>query len=285
MGLILVRYAEVGLKSRAVRRRFEAILIDNIMSMLAHHGIEALVRRDNGRIFVEAEDAARAGQAVLHVFGVASISEVVSCGSGMQEMREVAAAYSRSALAPGSTFKVRARRSGTHEYGSMDAQASIGEAVLYANEGRGIRVDVHDPDKEIFVEIRDATAYIFCDYLPGPAGLPMGSQGKVLAVLEEEKDAVAAWLIMKRGCRAIAAADEGSEALRTLRRWDPDMRCVPPSEAQAIAAKGRVSAVVHGYGVRDMERIKALSWPVPAFFPISGMDDAEVARRLESIRS
>jgi thiamine biosynthesis protein ThiI len=284
MALILVRYAEVGLKSRSVRRRFESMLIENLMGMLAHRGVEALVRRDNGRIFVEAENAAMAAEAARHVFGVASVSEVISCGSGMEEMREVTAKYSRSALKDNSTFKIRARRSGTHSYTSMDAQASIGEAVLYANEDRGVSVDVHHPDKDIFVEIRDSTAYIFSDYLPGPAGLPMGSQGKVLVVLEEEKDAVAAWLIMKRGCKAIAVGKEGSEPVRILRLWDPHMKCIPPHELLPAIQRNRASAVVFGFGIEDIERIKATNLAVPAFYPLVGMDGEEISSRLSSIK-
>ncbi|MEI6797175.1 MAG: THUMP domain-containing protein [Methanomassiliicoccales archaeon] len=284
MALILVRYAEVGLKSRAVRRRFEAILIENMMGLLAHRGVEALVRRDNGRIFVEAEDAVRAADAVLHVFGVASVSEVISCGSGMEEMREVVAGYSRSVLADKSTFKIRARRSGQHAYTSMDAQASIGEAVLWANEDRGITVDVHDPHKEIFVEIRDAVAYIFSDYQPGPGGLPMGSQGRVLVVLEDEKDAVAAWLIMKRGCKAIAVGKEGSTAVDVLRLWDPLMKCIPAHELGPALQKHKASAVVYGYGVQDIALMRSLHLPVPAFYPIVGMDGEEIAKRLASIK-
>jgi thiamine biosynthesis protein ThiI len=284
MALILVRYAEVGLKSRSVRRRFESMLIENLMGMLAHRGVEALVRRDNGRIFVEAEDAPKAAEAARHVFGVASVSEVISCGSGMGEMRQVAAEYSRGALEGNSTFKIRARRSGTHPYTSMEAQASIGEAVLYANEDRGISVDVHHPDKEIFVEIRDATAYMFSDYLPGPAGLPMGSQGKVLVVLEEEKDAVAAWLIMKRGCKAIAVGKEGSGPVAVLRLWDPHMKCIPPHEMLPAIQKNRASAVVFGWGIEEIERMKAMSLSVPAFYPLVGMGPEEIASRLASIK-
>jgi thiamine biosynthesis protein ThiI len=157
--------------------------------------------------------------------------------------------------------------------------------VLYGNEDRGIKVDVHNPDKEIFVEIRDSTAYVFSDYLPGPGGLPMGSQGRVLVVLEEEKDAVAAWLIMKRGCKAIAVGKEGSAPVEVLRMWDPSMKCIPMHEFEPALQKHKVSAAVYGYGVQDIALIKSLHLPVPAFFPIVGMDGEEIAKRLASIKT
>ena len=64
MGSILVRYAELGLKSRSVRRRFESILVDNLMSSLANAGLEGLVTTEYGRIFVEVDDAERAIKAL-----------------------------------------------------------------------------------------------------------------------------------------------------------------------------------------------------------------------------
>src|SRR5512139_3919597 len=103
MDLILVRYAEVGLKSRGVRKRFERILMDNMLSILAHDGVEALVSNDQGRIFVQAEDQVKAARSLQKVFGVASVSPVVRCGSGMEEMRETVSRLSRTWLEDRST--------------------------------------------------------------------------------------------------------------------------------------------------------------------------------------
>ncbi|MBM4237570.1 MAG: tRNA 4-thiouridine(8) synthase ThiI, partial [Euryarchaeota archaeon] len=55
MGLLLVRYAEMGLKSEGVRRRFERILLDNMMAAFAERGVEAILTSERGRIFVETD--------------------------------------------------------------------------------------------------------------------------------------------------------------------------------------------------------------------------------------
>lgn len=285
MESILVRYAEMGLKSRGVRKRFESILVDNLMSALAGAGLEGIIATEHGRIFVEVEDPRRAGQVLARVFGVSSVSPVVRCSSEMDDMRRAVAAFSRPLLAQGQSFAVRARRTGNHPYTSVDLGRELGSAAYLANEEKGIRVDLTDPDVEIFVEVRDKKAYLFSAYLPGPGGLPLGSQGRVVAFLEEERDAVAAWLVMKRGCRAIAMGEEGSAAVRTLRAWDPGLKLLPPGDVMEAVRRHRALAVVFGYMLKDFEKMKGVAIPVPAFFPLVGMDDEEIRKRLERIRA
>ncbi len=283
MDVILVRYAEVGLKSRGVRTRFEKVLMDNMLTLLARDGIEALVRCDQGRIYVETGQVERACATLRRVFGIASVSPAWSSASDMGTMRERVAAIASTALADGSTFKIEARRTGTHPYTSMDAARSLGEAVLMAHEGRGVKVDIHRPDRIIWVEIRDDKAFMFTDYLEGPAGLPMGSQGRVLALLERDRDAVAAWLIMKRGCKVIALVGGESEALQAVRRWDPEMRAEPKGDLEQQLRFHRASALVLGYGIEDMELIRQVKVNAPVFYPIVGMSPEEIAERFAKI--
>jgi thiamine biosynthesis protein ThiI len=283
--VILVRYAEVGLKSRGVRTRFERVLVDNMMSLLVRDGVEALVRSDQGRIYVETDQVERACQAVRRVFGVASVSPAWRSSSDMGLMRDKVAEIATSILPDRSTFKIEARRTGTHAYTSMDAARSLGEAVLMAHEARGVKVDIHHPDRTIWVEIRDDKAYIFTDYLDGPGGLPMGSQGRVLARLERERDALAAWMIMKRGCKVIALAEGDNDAVRLARLWDPDMRVEPLRDMEQQLRSNRASALVFGYGIEDMERIKGVHVKAPVFYPLVGMPPEEIEMRLQNISS
>jgi thiamine biosynthesis protein ThiI len=283
MDVILVRYAEVGLKSRGVRTRFEKVLVDNMMSLLARDGVEALVRIDQGRIYAETDQVDRACRSLRRVFGVASVSPAWRTSSDMGTMRRKAAEISASVLPDRSTFKIEARRTGTHPYTSMDAARSLGEAVLMAHEGRGVKVDIHHPDRTIWVEIRDDKAYLFTDYLDGPGGLPMGSQGRVLVLLERERDALAAWMIMKRGCKVIALAEEDNEAVRLAMLWDPEMRVEPMGALEQQLRSQRASALVFGYGMEDMEKIRGVRVSAPVFYPLIGMSSEEIAMRLHNI--
>jgi thiamine biosynthesis protein ThiI len=285
MGSILVRYAELGLKSRSVRRRFESILVDNLMSSLANAGLEGLVTTEYGRIFVEVDDPERASRALARVFGVSSVSSVVRCTSDMGEMKALIAELSQPILQRGQRFAVRARRAGTHPFTSVDLGRELGSAVFLANEEKGVRVDLTDPEVEIYVEVRDRKAYFFSSYIPGPGGLPLGSQGRVIVLLEQERDALAGWLIMKRGCRAIALGDEGSPAAKVLKAWDPTLKIVKVEDLAGAVRKHRALAAVFGFGLEEFERIKQVDIPVPAFFPLVGMDGKEIEERLERIRA
>lgn len=284
MDLILVRYAEMGLKSQAVRKRFERILVDNTMSNLADAGLEALITTEQGRVFVEPQDIDQAIKVLRRVMGVSSVSPVLKCRSDMETMKRVAAEYSKSLYHAGQSFAVRARRAGEHSFTSNEVGKEVGSAIWVANEEKGPKVDLKHPDVEFFVEVREKNAYIFSEYIPGPGGLPMGSQGRVVALLERDRDALAAWLIMKRGCRIIAIAEEENEAMLILRRWDVDMKVVPNGGLPEVSKKNRALAVVFGYGLDDFEKIKNIDVPVPAFFPLVGMSEEEIEERLNAIR-
>ena len=103
MDLILVRYAEMGLKSQAVRKRFERILVDNMMSNLAEAGLEALITTEQGRIFVEPQDIDRAIKVLKRVMGVASLSPVLRCRSDMETMKRVAGLKCDNSVPAGAT--------------------------------------------------------------------------------------------------------------------------------------------------------------------------------------
>ena len=285
MGSILVRYAEMGLKSRSVRKRFESILVDNLMSSLANAGLEGLITTEYGRIFVEVEDPVRASRALSRVFGVSSVSSVIRCPGEMEEMKRKIADFSKPLLKEGQSFAVRARRTGDHPFTSMDLGRELGSAVFLANEEKGVKVDLTDPDVEVFAEVRERRAYLFSAYIPGPGGLPLGSQGKVVVLLEQERDALAAWLIMKRGCRAIALGQEDSAAAKLLRAWDPTLKVSSAMDLAEALKRHKALAAVFGYTLEDFEKIKEVNLPVPAFFPLVGMDYKEIEERLERIRA
>jgi len=285
MDLVLVRYAEMGLKSRAVRKRFENILVENMMSALAGAGIEGIVRSEQGRLFVQTDSIGPVVKALSRVFGVSSVSPVVQASSELEEMKRAAASYSLDLMREGRSFAVKARRTGDHPYTSMELGKELGSAIWLANEDKHPRVDLKRPDLVFFVEVRDKKAYLFSEYVDGPGGLPMGSQGRAIALLEEERDALAAWLIMKRGCRVIGIGLEGSEPSEILRRWDPDMRLVPPGDLSDLIKRHRAVAAVFGYGIEDFQKIKTISIPAPAFFPVIGMTKEEIEEGIVAIRA
>lgn len=283
MAVILVRYAEVGLKSRQVRDRFERMLVDNIMSMFVQEKIEAILEREGARILIRTDDVERAAGVLRRIFGVASVSPVIAhCSSEMDEIASTVVALSEELLHEGSTFAIRARREGTHPYTSMELAREVGSAVLEANREKMVKVDLTAPDVTIFIEVRGPRAYVYTERFDGPGGLPLGSQGRVIAVIEREKDLLAAWLMMKRGCRAAIITDV-PDLVDPLRRWATGLRVEPLGSLQEMISGWGALGVVYGYTVDEIEKIKGTRHEVPSYFPLVGMGKEEIKRRLEII--
>lgn len=274
MTVILARYSEIGLKSAPVRRRFENQLRDNAVGMLMADGVEALVRKQGARIYVECEDTDRAVASLRRVFGIASLSVAEVTGSRMEDICALAAEYSRPRLSEGQSFAVRARREGSQGYTSMDVGREAGSAIFLANEDRGVRVDLTDPDVTFNIEVRENRAFVFGDVIRCHAGFPVGSQGRVAAKLGGERGLVSAWLMMKRGCRVFADGPEEDVAL--LRRYDPMIR----------TGEGRdILGYVLGTSLEGIGSVDVSAYDAPVYFPTVGMSDGEVSRIADIIRA
>ena len=276
MSVLLVRYSEIGLKSAPVRRRFENQLKDNMLSMLMEDGVEALVTKNGARYYVEATDPDAAVASLRRVFGVGSISVAEECDSSrMEDICSKAAEYSRSRISAGQSFAVKARREGSQGYTSMDVGREAGSAIFIANEDRGVRVDLTDPDVVFYVEVRENRAFVFGEYIRCHAGLPVGSQGKVIAEVGDERGMVAAWLMMKRGCRVMAHGD--ADLIALLRRYDPLLK-VGDGNPQALG-------YVLGTSLDGLDAVDVSSYDVPVYFPTIGMSDDEVSELAGVIRA
>lgn len=276
MSVLLVRYSEIGLKSAPVRRRFENQLKDNMLSMLMEDGVEALVTKNGARYYVEATDPDAAVASLRRVFGVGSISVAEECDSSrMEDICSKVAEYSRSRISAGQSFAVKARREGSQGYTSMDVGREAGSAIFIANEDRGVRVDLTDPDVVFYVEVRENRAFVFGEYIRCHAGLPVGSQGKVIAEVGDERGMVAAWLMMKRGCRVIAHGD--ADLIALLRRYDPLLK-VGDGNPQALG-------YVLGTSLDGLDAVDVSSYDVPVYFPTIGMSDDEVSELAGVIRA
>ena len=276
MSILLIRYAEIGLKSAPVRRRFENQLKDNILTMLMEDGVEALVTKRGARYYVEATDPDAAVRSVRKVFGVASISVAEVCSSKMEDMCAVAAEYSKGRISEGQSFAVKARREGSQGYSSMDVGREVGSAIFLANEDIGVKVNLTVPEIIFYVEVRDNQAYIFQDYIRCHAGLPVGSQGKVVAHVEDDRGLVSAWLMMKRGCRVLL---RGEDYLPLLRQYDPIMKAVDRDVGRNIFG------YVLGTRLEDVGKVDVSSYDLPVYFPTMGMTDEEVEILAETIRN
>jgi len=158
-------------------------------------------------------------------------------------------------------------------------------------EGKEARVDLTQPDLEFHVEVRNQRAYLFHEKVNGPGGLPVGSEGLVVAVLEDEASLLAAWLVMRRGAD-VAPLVFGKlptrleQRLVTLREWglSRELVLVDAEEewvarlhrAKGIAQAVRAEALVTGERGEAFDQLaqaqETLDYPV--LRPLLGLDTA-----------
>ena len=200
----LIKYGEIGIKGKN-RHLFEDALMKQIRHALKHVEGKFFVRKEQGRIFVEAESAFDYDEviaALQRVFGIVGICQMVQAADeGFDKLAETVNDYLRKVYGDREmSFKVNARRAKkSYPRTSMEINADLGERILAAFPN--MKVDVHKPDVMLDVEIRDQI-YIYSQIIPGPGGMPVGTNGKAMLLLSGGIDSpVAGYMIAKRGVK------------------------------------------------------------------------------------
>ncbi|MBD5542712.1 MAG: tRNA 4-thiouridine(8) synthase ThiI [Lachnospiraceae bacterium] len=200
----LIKYAEIGIKGKN-RYLFEEALVDQIRFALKKVEGEFKVHRTQGRIYVDALsefDFDETVQGLQKVFGVSGICPVVYVeDEGFEKLgKDVVEFIDRVYPEKNQTFKVHARRARkNYPMDSMEINCELGGVILDAYPE--MKVDVHHPEIELNVEIREKI-YIYSQIIPGPGGMPVGTNGKAMLLLSGGIDSpVAGYMISKRGVK------------------------------------------------------------------------------------
>ncbi|NMB79956.1 MAG: tRNA 4-thiouridine(8) synthase ThiI [Methanomicrobiales archaeon] len=197
--LVMARYGELFLKSEPVKRHFIGMLLRNIRKALAAAGKECRYETPRGRILIHGDDPDKTAAIVARIFGIIDVSTCRRTSTDLEEISSVALTLASSRLKAGMSFAVRAKRQYKTGLNSQELGTLVGSHI-YDNIP-GLEVDLDTPDYEIFVEIRDIGGLVYDNRIPGPGGLPWGTQGRALVLLSAGIDSpVASWLSMKRGC-------------------------------------------------------------------------------------
>ena len=198
----IVRCGEIALKGMN-KPYFERVLLERIRRNLKKYdGVEA--NRREGLIFVKAParyDADEVIQDISRVFGVASVSHAAEVASDLDVIYEAAGEYMADLMKSRNiaTFKVEAKRADkSFPVESPEISKRVGGAVL--KRCKVLKVDVHQPDCVLYVNVRHGYTYIYADKIKGFGGLPLGTNGKGMVLLSGGIDSpVAAWMMAKRG--------------------------------------------------------------------------------------
>lgn len=199
--LILAYQGEMTLKGLN-RGKFEARLAKTIRWRLEPLG-KFKVYQAQSTVFIEPKedglDMDEAFRRVSHVFGIVKLSRAVECPKDFAAICETAEAYLGETLRGIRTFKVEAKRADkTYPMKSPEICRELGAYLL--DKHHHLRVDVHNPQLEIMVEIRDYAAYVHGPKVEAAGGLPVGTSGRALNLLSGGIDSpVAGYMIAKRG--------------------------------------------------------------------------------------
>lgn len=200
----LIKYGEIGIKGKN-RHLFEDALVRQIKYALKPVEGEFLISKEQGRIYIEAlteYDYDEALENLKHVFGIVGICPVMLTeDEGFDKLAEDVINYlDKRYLDKHMTFKVNTRRARkSYPMPSMEVNAALGEKILHAFPD--MTVDVHNPDVLVNVEIR-GKINIYSDIIPGPGGMPVGTNGKGMLLLSGGIDSpVAGYMIAKRGVK------------------------------------------------------------------------------------
>lgn len=204
--ILLIKNGELALKGLN-RSTFEDALVRNLKHALYGIG-QVKIRKAQSTIFVEPSyddyDMDAAVERVEKVFGIAAFSRACVVEKDMSEILTAAPQYLKPILSRVKTFKVEAKRADkAFALTSPEISRETGGAILQALPH--LRVDVHNPDVTVMVEIRDFGAYIHANQIPGAGGMPVGTGGKAAVLISGGIDSpVAAYMIAKRGIELTA---------------------------------------------------------------------------------
>lgn len=201
---ILIKYGEIVLKGNN-RAQFENRLIKDIRVAMKEKNVSCEISKEQGRFFIEAPEngtedwTEQAIEVLTKVFGIIGICPVdVLEENSIETLCKGMVEYVNREFDTPHTFKVIAKRTDKrYPLDSMQIGAKVGEAVLYGCEGW--KVDVHDPEVKLFVELR-SRIYVYGKEVAGLGGLPVGTGGKATLLLSGGIDSpVAGWMMAKRG--------------------------------------------------------------------------------------
>ncbi len=203
--MILCKLGEIVLKGLN-RKSFELKLMGNIRRRLYGLG-KYKVSCMQSTVYVEPEsddaDLDAAFEALQDVFGIVKISRAAACEKDKDAIARMAIDYLRGDMLRAKSFKVESKRSDkSFPMTSIELSQYVGGELQEAYPN--CRVDVHEPELIVHLEIRDLAAYVHAQPVQGAGGMPVGSNGVAVTLLSGGIDSpVSSYMIAKRGVRLI----------------------------------------------------------------------------------
>lgn len=193
MKLIMIKYGELTTK-KANRKMFINLLDNNIKNILK--GYDYKITKDRVRMYIESEKIDEIALKLQKVFGIHSIVMVTKVNNNIDDIGKTVLELLKDV--EGKTFKIETKRADkSFEIGSQEFNHKMGGVVL---KNTNLKVDVHNPDIHVYIEIRMEGTFVYLNEIKGIGGYPVGIQGKGMLMLSGGIDSpVAGYLALKRG--------------------------------------------------------------------------------------
>jgi thiamine biosynthesis protein ThiI len=288
--VLLLRYGELSLKSPYVRKYFETTLVRNIKNAFLQENIPAVIRTERGRMYLTTSEITKGQKILSHIFGIVSFSPALQTTSNIPDISAKAQDLMKKVLHKTTSFAIRVTRVGTHAFTSQDVAIHLGNDIRNLT---GANVDLTNPDFELFIEIREKKSFLFTEKIKGVGGLPLGTQGTILAIIKTPASLLGAWYLMRRGCNIIFVNERPSDepTIRTfLTSWYTNAEIFDIDETQEdfyhritdIVSQKKCEAIVTNHTfenpaetIAELTELKANS-AVPILTPLLSMTQKEI---------
>jgi adenylyl- and sulfurtransferase ThiI len=222
--------------------------MNNIKSILKRNGIpfhKFQISKDSARVFFffNNKDIPSAANILKNAFGVHSISPAIRTSNKLKNITERTIEVASEVLKKNDTFALRVKRSGSHSYTSLEVAQIVGKAILDKFPNHNLKVNLTQPKKQIYIEVRGEFTYIFSQVIKSKwGGLPIEPQKKMLVMdVGRLNDLIAGFLLLRRGGEIYPILIDINEnkAINEnwLSNWQEVSDYVPYSRFQLIVIK------------------------------------------------
>lgn len=237
---IILRYGEISVRGKN-RRMYEDVLEKNVKVMLSKHNVNAKIKRYKGRMIALTDSDA---PFLKKVFGVISISSAYRVKREAKEINQ-----------------------------ALEKLGNPIPILKFADKGKEdmalIEKIVKGSSGKAFIEVYPDNAFVYSKKEKAAGGLPIGSEGRVIAIIENERDILAALLVMKRGCEIIPFLKNKIDIV-LLREYGCD------NEITTVLDAKDALAVITG---------KKEKFSIPKLNPLAGMSDEKIKEMLRHFHS
>jgi len=218
----ILRYGELGLKSRIVRRQFQAGLANNMENLAIKYGVSLTPGRIGSMEVVTSNSTANEVENLLsHVLGVVAVDPANVISEDIDPEIVAKLILEKDGMrGQKRTFGVRTKRLGPKGgFKSQEYSAQIGHYMVVNDPS--LSVNLREPDLWVRLVLEPNRVWLLGERIQGAGGLPPGVQGDVLCNITDEESMLSSFLVMRRGSRIIPTKESQTEFVEILKSWDP----------------------------------------------------------------